>query len=158
MNYYSAVLKKYAVFNGRSQRAEYWYWFLFNLIVGIILNMFGYVIGKNMASIIILLYTLAIIIPNLAVVVRRLHDVGKSGWWLFWWFIINAVSLLVIVIILRVFGKNSSWLLIDLFLLLIPLFLDIWLFVLLVTDSNQGENKYGPNPKEVAINPNPLNL
>lgn len=79
MNYYLAVLKKYAVFSGRARRAEYWYFFLFNIIISVALIIITAVIG-DVFSILGLLYSLALLIPGLAVSVRRLHDVGKSGW------------------------------------------------------------------------------
>lgn len=119
MNYYLAVLKKYAVFSGRSQRAEYWYFFLFNIIIGVALSIISAVIGGN-KNILGILYSLAVFIPGLAVSIRRLHDVGKSGWMI-------LISL-------------------------IPLIGTIWLLVLMVRDSNPGENKYGQNPKGVTIN------
>jgi len=117
MNYYLAVLKKYAVFSGRARRAEYWYFVLFSAIASIVLGIISAVIWDKIA-ILSMMYSLAILIPTLAVVVRRLHDVGKSGWW---WFI----------------G-------------LIPIIGIIWLLVLMIIDSNPGDNKYGPNPKMSA--------
>ena len=116
MNYYLLVLKKYAVFSGRSQRAEYWYFVLFNLIISIILGIISAVVSDDF-SILGLLYSLAVLIPGIAVGVRRLHDIGKSGWMLL--------------------------------IALIPLIGTIWLIVLLATDSNPGDNKYGPNPKGI---------
>lgn len=79
MNYYLSVLKKYAVFSGRSQRAEYWYFVLFVLIIIIVLGIISALVGDD-SSILGLLYSLAVLIPGLAVIVRRLHDIGKSGW------------------------------------------------------------------------------
>lgn len=75
MEYYIGALKKYAVFEGRATRSEYWYFFLFNLVISII-------IGLLDVPALGFLYSLAVLIPSLAVGVRRLHDVGKSGWWL----------------------------------------------------------------------------
>jgi len=82
-NWYLKVLKKYAVFSGRASRREYWMFFLFNtvfLIVASILDLIIFGIGFGPLYI---LYALAVLIPGLAVLVRRLHDVGKSGWFLF---------------------------------------------------------------------------
>jgi len=124
MNYYLSVLKKYAIFSGRSQRAEYWYFFLFNIIISIVLGIISTVVGDD-SSILGILYSLAVLIPGIAVSVRRLHDVGKSGWML-------------------LIG-------------LIPLIGAIWLLVLMVTDSNPGDNKYGPNPKELKQHKLPKN-
>lgn len=81
MNYYLSVLKKYAVFSGRSQRAEYWYFVLFNLIISIVLGIISTVVGDD-SGILGMLYSLALLIPGIAVGVRRLHDIGKSGWML----------------------------------------------------------------------------
>jgi len=81
MNYYMDVLKKYAVFTGRASRAEYWYFILFNLIIGIVLSLVGRLIHDG--GILGGLYSLAVFIPGLAVLFRRLHDIGKSGWWIF---------------------------------------------------------------------------
>jgi len=75
MEYYLEVLKKYAVFEGRARRSEYWYFSLFNCIISIALAM---MLGEGFSSI----YSLAVFIPSLAVGVRRMHDVGKSGWFL----------------------------------------------------------------------------
>lgn len=120
MNWYLKVLKNYAVFSGRARRKEYWMFTLFNiifLIVALILdNILGTAIEDVGYGLFYFLYALAVLIPYLAVSVRRLHDVGKSGWMI-------LISL-------------------------IPIIGGIWLLVLMVTDSNPGENQYGPNPKE----------
>ncbi len=83
MNWYLAVLKKYAVFSGRAQRAEYWYFTLFNMIFSISLSILDVILGFNTQSAFNLngIYTLAVLVPSLAVGTRRLHDIGKSGWW-----------------------------------------------------------------------------
>lgn len=80
MNWYLAVLKKYAQFSGRARRTEYWMFVLFNIIISAVLGVIEGVIGTSGA--IGLLYSLAVLIPALAVSVRRLHDTDRSGWWL----------------------------------------------------------------------------
>ena len=75
--YLKVVRDNYANFSGRARRSEYWYFILFNLIVGIVLGIIDYIIGFEILG---NLYSLAMLIPSLAVSVRRLHDVGKSGW------------------------------------------------------------------------------
>ena len=84
MNWYLQVLKKYAEFSGRARRKEYWMFTLFNfifLIVAFILdNILGTAIEDVGYGLFYFLYALAVLIPGLAVSVRRLHDVGKSGW------------------------------------------------------------------------------
>ncbi len=85
MNWYIEVLKKYAVFSGRARRKEYWMFALFNFIIsfllGIVAGFAGAVIGTNL-SILSILYTFAVLLPSIAVGVRRLHDTDRSGWWL----------------------------------------------------------------------------
>jgi uncharacterized membrane protein YhaH (DUF805 family) len=81
MHYYTDVLKKYAVFTGRAPRAEYWYFVLFNFIISILLSIVSGIISDKM-SILGMVYLLAVMIPSIAVGIRRLHDIGKSGWWL----------------------------------------------------------------------------
>lgn len=122
MNYYLKALHNYATFNGRSRRSEYWYFVLFNIIFALVAIVLDNVLGIAMKEVpygpIYGLYTLAVFIPGLAVSVRRLHDVGKSGWFFF--------------------------------IILIPLIGSIWLIVLMATDGDIGENKYGANPKEIS--------
>jgi uncharacterized membrane protein YhaH (DUF805 family) len=79
MNYYLKVLQNYATFNGRARRSEYWYFILFNFIIAFVLGFFG---GLIKMPIISTIYTLLVLIPGIAVGVRRMHDVGKSGWFL----------------------------------------------------------------------------
>ncbi|MDG1271071.1 MAG: DUF805 domain-containing protein [Flavobacteriaceae bacterium] len=84
MNWYLKVLKQYADFNGRARRKEYWMFALFNFIFTIVAIILDYALGLTVGElpygVIYFLYTLAVFIPSLAAVVRRLHDVGKSGW------------------------------------------------------------------------------
>jgi len=79
MNWYLEVLKKYAVFSGRARRKEYWYFVLFSIIIGIILIIIGRAIDSSILSTI---YSLGVLIPSIAVDIRRLHDTNRTGWWL----------------------------------------------------------------------------
>ena len=80
MNYYLNCLKlHYADFKGRARRSEYWYFVLFNAIIGFVL---GLVFGLIKLQFVANIYSLAVLIPSLAVGARRLHDIGKSGWFL----------------------------------------------------------------------------
>ena len=79
MNYYFDALKKYADFNGRARRKEYWMFFLFNMIIGYALLFLGTVTGILMVPYFI--FAFATLLPSIAVGVRRMHDVGKSGWY-----------------------------------------------------------------------------
>lgn len=86
MKWYLEVLKKYAVFSGRARRKEYWMFILFNLIIGFALGLIEGIVGggtpKGDRSILITIYQLAILIPSIAVGVRRMHDTNHNGWWL----------------------------------------------------------------------------
>lgn len=84
MNWYVAVLKKYTVFTGRARRSEYWYFFLFNMIVSVVLAVLDSVLGfgEAGAGFLRITYSIAVLLPAIGVGVRRMHDVGKSGWFL----------------------------------------------------------------------------
>jgi uncharacterized membrane protein YhaH (DUF805 family) len=80
MNWYTDVLKnKYATFTGRARRQEYWMFFLINLLIALAIGVVDSVIGWGVLG---FLYTLAVLVPSLAIAVRRLHDTGRTGWWI----------------------------------------------------------------------------
>ena len=79
MNYYLNVWKNFANFSGRARRSEYWYFVIFNVIIAIILVQISVLINFPF---LVTIYYLATLLPSLAVAVRRMHDVGKSGWYL----------------------------------------------------------------------------
>lgn len=116
MHYYLEALRKYAVFGGRSRRSEYWFFTLFNIIISIGLAFIESLIG--LVGVLGGLYSLGVLVPSIAVSIRRLHDIGKSGWWL-------------------LIG-------------LIPFIGFIVLIVFAATDSQPGDNQFGPNPKGVT--------
>ncbi len=113
MNWYLGVLKQYAVFSGRSRRKEYWFFTLFNLIISMGLSFIEGLLG--MPAVLTGIYALGVILPSIAVAIRRLHDIGKSGWWLLIGFV--------------------------------PLIGGIVLIVFACMDSQEGENRFGANPK-----------
>ncbi|MBR6089768.1 MAG: DUF805 domain-containing protein [Anaerolineaceae bacterium] len=82
----SSVFSKYASFSGRARRSEYWYFVLFNILVSLVIGVItalgtnGDSGSMNAGSILSSVYSLAVFLPSLAVCVRRLHDIGKSGW------------------------------------------------------------------------------
>ena len=80
MNYYVSVLTNYAQFKGRARRAEYWNFVLFNALAYIVLGLLS--LASSAFAIVLVLYYLGILIPSLAVGVRRMHDLGKSGWYI----------------------------------------------------------------------------
>ena len=101
MNTYLSVLKQYAVFSGRAGREEYWIFFLFNVVIGAALTVIDHLIGTGDA--LSALYAIGVIIPSLAVGVRRLHDTNRSAWWI----LIGLVPLIGPVVLL-IFSIQES--------------------------------------------------
>ncbi len=141
--YYIDTLKnRYAQFSGRASRSEFWFFVLFSLIVSILFAILDSVLGTGYtyevttntlatatteaASVNVTqtigylqsIYGLAVLIPSIAVSIRRLHDIGKSGWWI-------LLSVIPLVNIIGIFV----------------------LLYFYVQDSQPSENEYGPNPK-----------
>ncbi|NPA68753.1 MAG: DUF805 domain-containing protein [Chlorobi bacterium] len=113
--FYLDVFKNhYFDFTGRARRQEFWMFILFSVIVSIVLSIIDNILGIQILSTI---YSFAVLLPSLSIGARRLHDVGKSGWW-------QLIAL-------------------------IPFIGIIVLIVFWVMDGTPGENKWGPNPKEV---------
>ena len=85
MNYYSICLSKFADFSGRARRREYWTFALVNCLIAMLLLILGLAFGEDSpaSNIMVTIFYLIMLVPNLSVSVRRLHDIGKSGWWLF---------------------------------------------------------------------------
>ncbi|MEK3884626.1 DUF805 domain-containing protein [Paenibacillus sp. PL2-23] len=94
MEWYLKVIKNYVGFTGRARRKEYWMFVLFNIIISVALSIIEMIAG--MPSILTWLYSLAIFLPSLAVLVRRLHDTGRSGWWV----LIGLIPLVGFIILL----------------------------------------------------------
>lgn len=126
-NYFTKCFSHYADFSGRARRAEYWTFYLINLLIISILQGIGiaftfandddFILVNLLFMILAGIYSLVIFMPQLAVAVRRLHDSGKSG----------AMILLN----------------------LIPIIGGIIVFVFMCMDSEPGPNEYGPNPKDI---------
>lgn len=108
MDWYLTVLKKYAVFGGRARRKEYWYFVLFNFLItfvlGIIDGILGFTIEGSGFGFLGGLYSLAVFIPSLAVTVRRLHDTGRSGWWI----LIGVIPLVGLIVMLIFLAAESQ--------------------------------------------------
>lgn len=114
MSWFIAALKKYAVFGGRSRRKEYWYFVLFSSIVTLTLVMidtitgtFDSAVGLGLLSGI---FSLAILISSIAVSIRRLHDIDRTGWWILLSFIpfFGTIVLLVFAALDGTPGNNRS--------------------------------------------------
>ena len=99
MNWYLYVLKNYATFSGRARRKEYWMFFLISALISIVLTLLDILLGtysvEYEAGLFSGLYSLLILIPSIAVVVRRLHDTDRSGWWI----LISLIPLIGVIVL-----------------------------------------------------------
>ena len=117
-----SVLSQYVGFGGRARRSEYWWFFLFSVLVSIATAILDVALGTNFEDssngVIGLIASLALFLPSLAVAVRRLHDTDRSGWWV----LIGLIPLIGLIVLL----------------------------VFFVQDGTRGPNRFGPDPKDVA--------
>ncbi len=102
MSWYLAVLKKYAEFSGRARRKEYQMFALFNFIILFVIGLVDTLAGSP--GVLGMLYGLAVLIPSIAVSVRRLHDTDRSGWW----FLIALVPLIGIIVLIVFMVRDST--------------------------------------------------
>ena len=107
MYWYLKVLKNYFGFDGRSRRKEYWMFFLFNVLISIALGVVEGLVG--MPGVISGVYTLAILVPSIAVGIRRLHDTGRSGWWMLLAFVPLANLVLLVFFCLDSEEGSNQW-------------------------------------------------
>ena len=105
VSWYLTVLKNYAGFSGRARRTEYWMFILFNIIISVVLSVIGSVVDQG--NILGAIYALAVLIPSLAVAVRRLHDTGRSGWWLLIG-LIPLIGAIVLIVFMASEGKPGD--------------------------------------------------
>ena len=173
----TTCLRKYAVFSGRATRAEFWWWVLAVVIVSIVVSIVdGFIAaatGGNIDGVLSGIFTLAVLLPNLAVTVRRLHDIGKSGWWLLVWIVLGLGPWLILagLVIGAVYGSlyiaslasgpvdlfaglltrfALIWILAILgliFAILVSLVIAIWEIIWLARQGETGPNRYGPDPR-----------
>ena len=104
MNWYLACLKNYVTFSGRARRMEYWMFVLFNILISIGLAVFDNIAGLTTSTgqgALSSVYGLMVLLPSLAVAVRRLHDIDKSGLWLLIGFIPCIGGLILLLLFVR---------------------------------------------------------
>ncbi|MEZ3501229.1 DUF805 domain-containing protein [Pantoea sp. KPR_PJ] len=122
MSHYLAVLKMYAVFNGRCRRKTFWLFLLFSTLISLACSAVDELLGLNVfrdQGLLSLIYSVAVLIPSVAVGVRRLHDLDRSGWWLL--------------------------------IMLIPLLGTLLLLIYFCLRGTVGPNRFGPDPLEVSF-------
>ena len=147
--YFAKCFKHYFDFHGRASRSEFWMFFgvcyMAQLVFSIVMNVSQgvYVDAVNPISLIYLVYLMVIFIPSLAVGVRRLHDIGKSGWYL-------AGALILAVILAFAIGLAIAFKSNVVAIVSMPLFMILLLvfYIVPMLKGQPGENKWGPNPKD----------
>ncbi len=146
------VLRQYATFRGRAPRAEYWWFYLFSVLVGIVASVLDGVLGTNLLSPVA---SLALLLPSLAVGVRRLHDSNLSGWWLLAPAVCGIIALALMLAgvgAVRVDTANGdrhvTGVAVVLFLLglVMALVSAVLGLVLMLRRSTPGPNRFGPHP------------
>src|SRR3712207_18440 len=101
----ATCFRNYAVFEGRARRSEYWWFFLFNVLMqGATGLVDAALFGDDSVGLVNGLYSLAVLLPGLAVAVRRLHDVDRSGWWL----LISFIPVIGIVLLIVWFSQKGD--------------------------------------------------
>lgn len=158
MKWFIKCLKQYADFKGRARRKEYWWFVVFQFIFTLILlipflvQVFSLEPGLSEYEAILRMYQspfvwlyvifyVAMFLPGLAVCVRRLHDIGRSGWWVLFLYSGSILNMICRMIMGTYFLAS---LMISLLAIAIGVIGLVWTF----TDSQPGENQWGPNPKE----------
>lgn len=153
-------------FTGRARRSEYWYWYLFSVLVSLPLQILVEVIPGDswvlmlVVALVSLGWSLFNAIATLAVCIRRLHDIGRSGWWYgasviyaIIWVVVMVIWMFSVLWVTPADSLSSSlipWLVVALITYLPLLVYSIVLLVWYCTDSMPGPNKYGENPKGVG--------
>lgn len=158
-------LKKYADFSGRARRSEYWFFYLFYILVVVVASFVFVILGllgmpKIIGTFGNLVVTLGFILPQYAVMFRRLHDTGRSGWWIGGYLLFGLVVAAQVVFVALDYVQYGGMGMMCEFvtenvgafvgLLLTGGIAVVWniaLIVLCVLDSKPEANKYGPSPK-----------
>lgn len=88
-------IRKYVTFSGRASRSEFWYFWLFQFIIGLVLNIVAYLV--HFLAFLPLISALFFFLPNMSVAVRRLHDIDKSGWW-YWIILVPLIGVILLLV------------------------------------------------------------
>jgi uncharacterized membrane protein YhaH (DUF805 family) len=156
--YKKVVFENFANFKGRARRSEYWYFTLANIIFSVITMIIDEIlhlkIGSSNSGVLNSLYGLVMFVPSIAVSVRRLHDIGKSGWLLLIAYVLIIVAGvgLVATSMSALMGGGGLPALGASFIIaiLVIVAVAIWMLILFCKEGDQGANKYGADPKADA--------
>ncbi|MEF9952131.1 MAG: DUF805 domain-containing protein [Clostridium sp.] len=138
MFWYILRWKRSFDFKGRSRRTEYWMSFLVDLFISFFLGFVS--ISMGMGGLLPQVYSFLIILPVLAVTVRRLHDTGRSGWWILLMGFPSVSELVAL-------NPDMAVSLLGIILSIASFAAVITLFIFMFQDGQVGENNYGLNPK-----------
>ena len=152
-----ACFKKYATFRGRARRSEYWWFYLFTALGGLVSTVLDSLFVNNtLFPVFGIILNLAVILPSLAVSVRRLHDTNRSGWYI----LLPFAGAVVFVASIAITGAaatasgielgGGTGAIIVIFGVLLMLGFSIYLLYLFIKDSDPGPNRFGPSPKYPA--------
>ena len=154
MRWFIKCLKQYSDFNGRARRKEYWMFYLVQFLFGLILftaDVILFVLPSDAFPILTMLYVTFAFFPSLAVAVRRLHDIGKSGWWYVKVCLVIYVVTIVLAILYAIGGVYSIDILTYIskaIFMVMYIGALVWFIVIFCKDSEPHENKWGLNPKD----------
>ena len=151
----SSCLRKYVVFSGRATRAEYWWFYLATLLASMVASVIDAVAGLGVFSAVV---SLGVLLPSLAVSVRRLHDSNLSGWWLLGLILAALVALVMLMAGFGVWVVSDSGagglgvMLAGGLTLLAVIVANLWL---MLRSSTPGPNRFGPHPTQPTQPPYP---
>ena len=141
-------LQKYADFSGRAPRPEYWWFVLAQIVVMLIAMMLDSMLGSDIGGtgygVIYIIVALALLLPSLAVSVRRLHDTNRSGWWLL--LVVVPYFLLGLLTGMAVGGASATGLGMAGLVGIVALAGTIALLVFMILPGTPGDNRFGPPP------------
>ena len=144
-------LRQYVTWRGRASRSEYWWFYLFTILVSIVTGILDSVLGTEALS---NLASLALLLPSLAVTVRRLHDSGKSAWWLLATVVPIVLALgLMVAGLIAVLGRSEAWAPLVGTGIVLGLGALVTTVVLMCLPSTPGPNSYGPSPHDPQPRP-----
>lgn len=144
--YYLGAFRKFATFSGRARRKEYGWFLVFNFLATIIFSILDFLLFGDKDGVLSSIYALVVFIPSLAISVRRLHDIGKSGWFLLVIFFLPFIVAIIGALLMAVSE------IIGLIIMFIGIILILYFsfYYLIFTKGVVGDNIYGSDPKALG--------